>query len=125
MKKFLLLFTASLLLAACHEKDEAWYWNHPDALRKQLEQCAKQTARQGLSCTSLQAIAGKMQNFAWELQQSPQNFGKKILALQEKIALQEKNINIKDKANSEALEKDKQLLSQLLAVVKQYESPEG
>lgn len=117
MKKFLLLFAASLLLAGCHEKDEAYYWNHPDALQQQLEQCPD-SAKEA-DCKELQAIAAKMQDLAYELQQGPQYFGKKILALQEKIARQEKT------ATRGQVDADKRLLWQMMAIVKKYESPEG
>ena len=127
MKKFLLLFATSLLLVSCHDKNEAYYWNHPEILHQKLQQCNSNASAQGLSCKTLRAIADRMQILAYELQQSPQGFGKKILALQEKIADQE--FKLKKEANQkglqEELEKDKEQLMQRIALVKQFESPEG
>lgn len=129
MKKFMLLFAASLFLTSCHDKDEMYYWNHPDVLRQQLQQCiAHAPSQSGLSCEELQTIADMMQVFAYELQQQgPQKFGQKILALQQQIASQE--LNLKKAPNQTALEKEieanKRQLAQRLAIVKQFESPEG
>jgi hypothetical protein len=115
-----------LLLVSCSQQNELYYQTHPQALQNAIKNCsAKQPSY--LSCEQLSAIAIKTNELAYQLQTNPQAFGKKILALQETIALQK--ADLQTKANSPELratfEKNKQFLAQCLAVVRWLESPEN
>lgn len=111
-------------LTSCTNKDEAYYKSHPKELQQSLKNCQEQKL-QGLSCERLQMIAGRMNNLAYQLQNSPQGFGAKILSLQETIAQQQQQLkrestNVWLQAN---INQNKRDLTEYLAVVKWLESP--
>lgn len=119
MKKYSMVVMFTVFLTACQNADEQYYWNNPMALKKALSQCAQKSAK-GLNCQKLQAIAQEMETLAYELRVSPQNFGKKIIALQESVAKEESATE--NKSASELL-KNKKQLQQYLYIAKWLESP--
>lgn len=111
-------------LTSCMKKDKHYYQLHPNELQQAIKACPQQQP-QGMSCEQLGTIANRMNSLAYQLQLSPQGFGTKILALQETIAHQQKQLK---EANSntelqDSLKKNKRDLSEYLAVVKWLESP--
>ena len=124
--KYLLIACVSMLLLACSTKDEQYFRTNPQALFKSIKMCpAKQPSL--VSCEQLTNIAAAMNELAYQLQISPQNFGKKILSLQETLAKQQSDL----KANpnqadlKETISKNEQSLAERLAVVRWLESPES
>lgn len=112
-------------LLSCSTQDEQYYLSHPKKLHEALNACPEQKG--AMSCAELRKIATRLDTLAYQLQASPQGFGAKILALQEEIAKQEKEL--KDNKQSPELkasiEQNKQDLAQYLVIVKWLESPEG
>jgi anti-sigma factor ChrR (cupin superfamily) len=106
------------------KKDEHYYQTHPNELQQAIKSCPEQQP-QGMTCNQIQEIAGRMNSLAYQLQQSPQGFGNKILALQETLAAQEQKL--KTDANNKELQasiaQSKHDLDEYLAVVKWLESP--
>ncbi|WP_133131257.1 hypothetical protein [Legionella yabuuchiae] len=121
---FLILF--SVWLVACSAHDEQYYSTHPQDLQRALNNCPKDSPKQ-VSCRTLEMIANRINKYALELRTSPQGFGQEILALQEKIAQQEKALSqTRDQPDlKHALQENKIELEQRLAVVRWLESPEG
>ncbi|MBA2653262.1 MAG: hypothetical protein H0U73_13510 [Tatlockia sp.] len=121
-----LFMACALLLVACSPPNEAYYQRNPQALQEAIKNCPAKNPS-NLSCEQLKAIALKINELAYQLQVNPQAFGKKILALQETIAVQK--TELAGKANQsvlkETLEKNKQLLDQCMAIVQWLESPES
>lgn len=121
-----LFMACALLLVACSPRNEHYYQMHPQALQAAIKDCgAKQPSR--LSCSQLENIAIKTNELAYQLQANPQAFGRKILALQERIAAEEAALGARvDQAELRVtLKENKQLLAQCLAVVQWLESPES
>lgn len=115
MNKYIIVILLAFGLAACTVKDKHYYqWNHKE-LQKALKACPNQQP-QGISCDELKELANKMNQLAYQLQNSPQGFGSKIILLQEKIS------NPEFKAD---IEKNKVELADLMSVAKWLESPEG
>ncbi len=111
-------------LTSCMKKDEHYYQTHPNELQQAIKSCPEQQP-QGMTCDQMQEIAGRMNSLAYQLQQSPQGFGNKILALQETIAEQEKKLK-NDASNQElqtSIAQNQHDLEEHLAVVKWLESP--
>jgi hypothetical protein len=124
MNKCLAVTLIILGLTSCTKKDEHYYQTHPNDLQQAIKACPEQ-APQGFSCDQLQTIAGHMNSLAYQLQNSPQGFGIKILALQGQSAKQEQQLksegnNVHLKANIAQNQHD---LAEHLAVVKWLESP--
>lgn len=126
MNKYLVVILAALTLVSCTTKDEHYYLTHPKMLEQALKACPGEQP-QTMSCQQLARLAKKMNMLAYQLQGNPQGFGIKILELQQNIATQEEQLK-QDQTNQELkelLEKNKEKLTQLLAVVKWLESPES
>lgn len=124
--KYLLVACATLLVIGCSPQNEHYYQTHPQSLQDAIKNCpAKQPA--SLSCEQLTGLAISMNELAYQLQNSPQAFGRKILALQQTIASQETALKTKtDQPELKTtLEKNRLLLEQCLAVVRWLESPES
>jgi hypothetical protein len=116
----------ALLLVACSPKNEHYYQTHPQVLQNALKDCpAKQPSH--LSCEKLKSIAMTTNELAYQLQSNPQNFGKKIVALQILIAKQKADLkaNANQPELKATLEKNRQLLAQYLAIVRWLQSPES
>ncbi len=126
MKYYLILILIVINLTACASHDESYYRFHPQALQTALKQCPNKQPKR-LTCEELAAIASRLNNLAIALQRNPQYFGKRILALQETLAKQQKDsqMNSKDVALMQMIETTQQQLREYLAVVKWLESPEG
>ena len=78
-----------------------------------------------MTCEQLETLASRMNKLAYQLQLSPQGFGKKIMALQETIAKQ--RAQLKAETTNENLQADltqnERDLADYLAVVRWFESP--
>lgn len=114
------------LLTACIKKDVQYYWQHPDKLQAVLSRCPS-VQPQGIDCEALHSIQKSMSMLAHELRINPQDFGKQIIALQEKISTVSVQLK-QDPDNHELHNIMLQLqteLNQRLAVARWLESPEG
>ena len=123
MKKIVLLVTA-LTISACTPHDEAYYRHHPEALKPALAKCSD-APKNDLNCSALEAIAMDMNQYIYELQTGPQDFGRTILSLQTTIAKQKQQLKLEPE-NQELkthLKANIQTLSERLAVVRWLESP--
>lgn len=124
MNKYLVAILVVFGLTSCMKKDEHYYQTHPNEVQQAIKNCPEQQP-QGMSCNQIQEIAGRMNSLAYQLQQSPQGFGNKILALQQTVAAQEQKL--KTDANNKELQasiaQNKHDLEEYLAVVKWLESP--
>lgn len=122
--KSCLVFALILALTACSHNEND-YRTNPEAMQQALKACPAKAPR-GLSCTALEELAQRMNRLAYQLQNSPLAFGKKILNLQQKLSEQEKQLQIS--ANTLKLKEDiqnnKLQLAEHLATVKWLESPE-
>jgi len=124
MNKCLVAILIVLGLTSCSKKDEHYYQTHAEVMQKAMKSCPDQQPA-GLTCEQLENLATRMNNLAYQLQQSPQGFGNKILQLQETIANQQKQLK-EDSVNSAlqaSLTQNKSDLEAHLAVVKWLESP--
>ncbi|WED44053.1 hypothetical protein [Legionella cardiaca] len=126
MGKYLLLIFASMTLTACTVQDENYYRRNPKALQQAVKNCPNQKPSR-LSCEQLAIVAESVNELAYQLQMSPQAFGKEILQLQETLAKQQ--VELENNPNQPELksliEKTKQNLAERLAIVKWLESPES
>ncbi|KTD67362.1 MULTISPECIES: hypothetical protein [Legionella] len=124
MNKYLAVLLVILGLASCSTKDEHYYKSHPNELQQAIKSCP-QRQPQGLTCEQLETLASRMNKLAYQLQLSPQGFGKKIMALQETIAKQ--RAQLKAETTNENLQADltqnERDLADYLAVVRWFESP--
>lgn len=114
------------LLTACVQKDVQYYWQHPDKLQAVLASCPS-VQPQHIDCETLYTIQKTMSMLAIELQRNPQDFGKKIIGLQEHIS--KVTIQLKKDPDNQSLHNTmmhlKTELDQRLAVARWLESPEG
>ncbi len=121
MKKLILwtcLTSISSNLVACTPRDAQYYAVHPKALQEVVTSCpAKQPKL--VSCETLNEIALRMNDYVYELRIGPQEYGKKILALEEQIISDTSNVP----SDAKAFEKKKQELRERLAIVSWLESP--
>ena len=126
MIKYILLLVASLWVAACAAHDERFYSLHPKALQQAIEKCPQQQPRD-ISCEQLKNIASRVNESAYQLRVNPQEYGQKILTLQEMIGKQE--AALQKEANQpeiqSSLVENKRQLQDRLAIVKWLESPES
>lgn len=123
--RWILLASLSGLISACaDQKGERYYQAHPEVLQRALEQCPNHSPAK-LSCQQLEALANQLNEFAFELQTSPQAYGQKILALQSLISKQENKLQSgsEEPELRERLRKNKKTLQARLAVVRLLESP--
>ncbi|KTD82397.1 EexN family lipoprotein [Legionella waltersii] len=127
MNKYFVVILIALGLVACQvKKGEQYYLAHPKELQQVLKACPNQQPS-GLSCKELEQIGSRLSTLAYQLQSSPQGFGNVILALQQKIAAQQFELQ-KSGANSAletSIEQNQKVLQYYLAVVKWLESPES
>ncbi|MCW8397734.1 hypothetical protein OQJ26_02895 [Legionella sp. PATHC038] len=124
MNKYLAVLFVILGVTSCSQDNEHYYKSHPNELQQAIKSCPQRQPR-GLTCDQLEALANRMNQLAYQLQLSPQGFGKKILVLQETIAKQQNQLKTEaTNANLQAeLTKNKSDLTDHLAVVKWFESP--
>ncbi|PWY56352.1 hypothetical protein DGG96_02990 [Legionella qingyii] len=124
MNKCLVALFVILGLASCSAKNEHYYKSHPNELQQAIKSCPEKQP-QGMSCEQLEALANRMNKLAYQLQLSPQGFGKKIMALQEMIAKDQAQLKAeKNNANLQAnLTQNISDLADHLAVVRWFESP--
>ncbi|STY29008.1 secreted endonuclease [Legionella wadsworthii] len=124
MNKTLAVFLVILGLTSCSAKNEHYYKSHPNELQQALKACPNRQPP-GMTCEQLEELANRMNKLAYQLQLSPQGFGKKIMALQETIVkeqtqLKNENNNATLQAN---LTQNKRDLADHLAIVRWFESP--
>lgn len=126
MGKYFLVAAISLMTTACAAQNEQYYKLHPEQLRQAIAHCPDKHPPE-VSCEQLADVAKMVNTLAYQLQISPQGFGKDILALQEKIAKQRSTL--KKEPNQSGLksdlDKNEQNLKERLAIVKWLESPES
>lgn len=123
MKKCLAVILIALGLTSCTEKNRHYYQLHPQELQENLKECP-QKKPSFLSCAELQSTAEQMNTLAYELQNSPQGFGLKIVSLQELLATQHKEFaNTKDNSLKNKIIENERVLAEYLAIVKWLESP--
>lgn len=114
------------LLTACVKKDVQYYWQHPDKLQAVIAKCPS-IQPQGIDCKTLSRVQQSMAALGNELQKNPQDFGKKIILLQENIATM--TVQLKKEPENQTLHHAMLVLqtelTQRLAVTRWLESPEG
>lgn len=124
MNKCLVAILIVLGLTSCSAKDEHYYQTHPKELQQAMQSCPE-IKPEGLTCEQLATVARRINSLAYQLQSSPQGFGNKILALQETIAGQQKQLAL-EKNNSTlqtTIAQNEEDLAEHMAVVKWLESP--
>ncbi|MFA6303335.1 MAG: hypothetical protein WC627_09425 [Legionella sp.] len=126
MNKYLFFVLVIFGLSSCTVKDERYYRSNPRALQAALKLCPEQ-APTGLTCQQLEQIAIPLNSLGHQLQYNPQEFGAKILKLQETIAQQKAQLakNTQDKDLEKQLQENTNDLAERMAVVKWLESPES
>lgn len=124
MNKSLAVLFIILGLTSCSAKNEHYYKAHPNELQQALKACPNKQPV-GLTCEQLESLASRMNKLAYQLQLSPQSFGKKIMALQETIAKEQAQLKIdNNNTNLQAnLTQNRHDLADHLAVVRWFESP--
>tara|TARA_B100000949_G_C14192359_1_gene412316 strand:+ start:645 stop:1028 length:384 start_codon:yes stop_codon:yes gene_type:complete len=125
--RLIVLITLISLITACSSHSEKWYLNHPDALKKALSECPKQTPK-GLSCKQLTLLYKAVTEYAVDLQTNPQAFGQEIIALQNKISELEKQLQESSGGEKEGIQEKIDALNKKLDIylttVRLFESPE-
>lgn len=117
---------AIISLTACVSKDATYYRSNPQELQKALKLCPAQPSPL-ITCDQLKNIAVDVNELAYSLQMNPQEFGNKIINLQNQLAL----LQAEFKKNPNQLSLNQQIqavkgeLSNRLAIVKWLESPES
>ena len=123
MNKGLVALLIILGLSSC-SKNEHYYQTHPKELQQAISTCPEKQS-QGLTCNQLEVLAKRMNELAYQLQLSPQGFGKKIMALQEVIVKEQEQL--KTQGNHPDLRtkltRNKYNLEAHLAIVRWFESP--
>ncbi|WP_454783104.1 hypothetical protein [Legionella sp. WA2022007384] len=124
MNKCLIALWLIFGLTSCSAKNEHYYKSHPNELQQAMKACPERQP-QGMTCEQMEVLANRMNKLAYQLQLSPQGFGKKIMALQETIVKQQ--AQLKTENNNENLQanltQNKRELADHLAVVRWFESP--
>jgi hypothetical protein len=124
--KFILLSLAGNLLIACSKHTSSNYYRaNPHALIAAIKACHLAPTMTS-ECAKLQIIAGKANQLAYRLQSNPQAFGRKIIALQEKLASLNAQLITHPKQSEikQAIVHCQQQLDNYLAIVKWLESPQ-
>lgn len=86
MIKYLVPLMSALCLSACSTPDnKAYYRTNPRALERVIVQCPQQHPPQ-ISCDELGQIAMELNRLVNEWKNSPQGFGSRIIALQNRLA---------------------------------------
>lgn len=126
MIKFILLISLPLLAGVSHANTETYYKVNLNKLQQELSLCPERHPR-NVTCEQLAQYARQVNNLADELRSSPQDFGKKILSLQQSQA----NILAALKQDpdqpdlKQSIHYTKKQLAERIAVVKWLESPKG
>lgn len=125
MKKSWVFLLVSMLVA-CTTQDETYYRNNPQELQEAMKACPEKQPSH-MSCQQLQELALDVNQLAMELQRNPQQFGQKIIQLQEQLAdIENQMKNDPQSVDSNAkISEIKIQLANRLAVVKWLETPEG
>jgi SMC interacting uncharacterized protein involved in chromosome segregation len=126
MFKILVLGLLATLLVACTPHDEQYYRENPKELQKVIKECPdNRSTALTPTCNQLRTVATQVNLMAYELQVNPQQFGKKIISLQEHLADLKTQLQ-KNPADEESVKKmtaAKQELLERLAIIKWLESP--
>lgn len=97
-----------------------------EAIQKEIGHCSKDKSNSD-RCSKLQVLASKLNGLVDELRTGPQQFGLKILRLQETIVAEEEAL--KSNPDQPSLRKQlaahKESLQERLAIVKWLESPKS
>lgn len=113
-----LIILISCIFSACTKEDSNYYRFNPERLNTALQKCPEKSPKQ-VSCPELKSIALELNQLAWELQQNPQAFGQKMMALQtEQMRLNESNASSHER---DVLQRE---IAIRLAVIRWLESPE-
>jgi hypothetical protein len=110
-------------MTSCSNNQD-YYRLHPKELQQAVNACPNKQP-QGLTCQQLEVLAKRMNTLAYQLQMSPQGFGKKILALQETIAKEKEQLKTESTNTNlqTSLTQNNRDLEDYLAVVRWFESP--
>ena len=115
------VFMSWMASSAAHDAD--YYRLNPNVLQRALKACPEKQPS-GMGCEQLKTIAVQLNDLAYQLRQSPQEYGKDILRLQEAIAKEETLLQAGSQTEmASLLDENKQELRARLAVVKWLESP--
>lgn len=124
MLRAIVFIMSVLSLNICAAHDAQYYHLHPSVLQKTIEQCPEKHPR-SLSCEQLKDIAVRINELVYALHQDPQEYGKKILSLQETVAQQEAAIKAEPKRVElrNLLAKNQWQLQESLAIITWLEAP--
>ena len=115
-----------LALSGCTDRNEQYYRSNLKELQQALKDCPQKQPK-GVTCQQIEGIASHMHQLANQLQYNPQEFGTKIITLQQAIVsvqlALEKNGDTTDLQTQ--LKEKKQALADHLAVVTSSEPPES
>ncbi len=120
-------FLALILgLSACSNEGDSNYATRPKALQEALKRCPDQSPKH-VSCEKLSEIAVHVNALAYKLRADQQAYGKDILALQETITEQRRNLekNPNQRELQQSLKQNQKSLQEHLAVVRWLASPKG
>ena len=121
-RMMLILLSLWSVNSAAH--DASYYRVHPIQLQSVMKQCPDHPP-ESMTCVELQMIAQQTNTLAYELQTDPQQFGQRILALQE--AIEKAKMQLQDKPSQPELiaflDQNSAQLNERLAIVKWLESP--
>lgn len=126
LKSMFFLIVMSLMTNFSLANNTDYFMTHLNELQKAIKQCPEKQPT-AITCEQLERIAIQANSLADELRYSPQDFGQKILALQEARAKLSRRLekNATQPETQALLNKNKRSLVERLAVVKWLESPRG
>lgn len=123
IKKCIFLCLVAVLLSSCSERDDFQYLTtHPKFLEHLVQTCATESAtttKQASTCNTAQQARQEVARLLHTLMASPQQFGKEIIAKQQKLAVlkedYKKNPSV---ANAKKIKQQQKLIARYLAVSK-------
>ena len=85
LSRILILGICICFVLGCQRKPIKYYVAHPEGLQKSIEQCNNEITSSEY-CQNIFKLARKINNLTLELQTDPQEFGERIIALQQKTS---------------------------------------
>lgn len=126
MARYLILVTMAFALCGCQPHDLNYYRLHPEQLKQAINHCPERSPSM-VSCAQLEEAAVDVNRLVYLLQSNPQQFGQKILHLQETLASQQAALKTEPQAASlqKQVIQSQQQLAEHLAIINWLESPES
>lgn len=126
MLRYVVMACAMFMLNSCAAHDERYYRLNPPELIQVMKACPEKQPRY-LSCDELRPVFEEVSQMAYQLQINPQRFGYRILNLQQELGKQQTLLaqNPNQPQLAATIEKKQRELSELMAIVRWLEAPEG